>query len=198
MAETIPLVNRRGMLKGQITRIFNYTQKPRENINQIKVQKDYLLEIFASFDEIQTSIEDIIGITEEEEKYRGEVEELYYKTIASCEKLIKEEYFTENDHYVRSGGNYVFNNSATGSNQVPSFNTSLAPVVKLAALKIPKFTGTYAEWSAFNDIFTASVYNNDTLPEIQKFFFLRSSLGGESEKSLQCLETSAENYKTAW
>jgi len=78
------------------------------------------------------------------------------------------------------------------------FNMSLAPAVNLAALKIPKFTGTYAEWSAFNNIFTALVHYNDTLLEIQNVFYLRSSLGDEAEKGLQCLETSVENYKTEW
>lgn len=176
MTDTTALTNRRGMLKGQITPILNYMQD-RENINitQIKARKERLVELFTSFDEVQTSIEDSIGITDEEEKYRGEVEELYFKTIASCEKLIKEEYPTENN--IRNN-EYVFNNSATGSNQIPSSNTTLVPSVKLAALKIPKFTGAYAEWAAFNDIFTALAHNNEALSEVQKFFYMRSSWGG--------------------
>lgn len=170
MTDTTAHINRRGTLKGQITRILNYTQDIRENIDMtqvkaVKARKERLVELFASFDEVQTSIEDSIGITEEGEKYRGEVEELFFKAIASCEKLIKEEYPTEDSI---QNNEYVFNNSTAGSNEVPSSNTTLAPSVKLAALKIPKFTGLYAVWAAFNDIFTMLVHNNEALYKIQK------------------------------
>lgn len=67
----------------------------------------------------------------------------------------------------------------------------------MATLKIPTLTSVCTQWSTFNDIFTALVHNNETMSEIQKFFYLRSSMGGEAEKSLKYLETSAENYKTA-
>jgi hypothetical protein len=36
------------------------------------------------------------------------------------------------------------------------------------------------------------------MSEIQKFFYLREALEGDAEKSLQCLGTTAENYKIAW
>lgn len=85
----------------------------------------------------------------------------------------------ENCCYVGSRGGYVLNNSVVGNNYVPSFNTSFAPAVKLAALKISEFTDIYAECLTFNVIFTTLVYNNETL---SKFFFLRSSLGGEAGK----------------
>lgn len=199
MAEMNSLINRRGIIKGQITRILSYTQGEKINIeiNQIKNRHDRLKELFEAFEEVQSSIEEDTGLTDDSEKYRAEVEELYYITKANCDKIIKEEEPLGNNNHTRSNGEN-FNNSTADSNQVPSLNSSFTPAVKLAALKIPKFTGSYAEWATFCDIFTALVHNNDTLTEIQKFFYLRSSLGGEAEKSLRCLETSAENYKTAW
>lgn len=199
MAGLAALVSRRGVIKGQITRILSYTQGERNNleVSQIKNRKNRLKELFESFDEIQSSIEEENGLTEEGETYRAEIEELYYNTMANCEKIIKEMEPPENTNHAHINRE-TFNNSVNNSNQVPSINSSLTPSVKLAALKIPKFTGSYEEWATFSDIFTALVHENDTISDIQKFFYLRSSLGGDAEKSLQCLETSAENYRTAW
>lgn len=82
MAELTALVSRRGMLKGQITRILSYTQGERINIeiNEIKIRKNRLGGLFDSFEEIQSSIEEETGLIEEGEKYRAEVEKMFYTT----------------------------------------------------------------------------------------------------------------------
>ena len=44
----------------------------------------------------------------------------------------------------------------------------------------------------------ALVHNNNSLSDIQKFFYLRSSLSGDAERSIQCLQTTSDNYQKAW
>lgn len=159
-------------------RILNYTQDSKKNIDIILVKypKWSTERIFESLNEFQASIEKITRLTEGE-KYREEVKELYFLTLVSCEKLIKEEHPKEKIGKVRNREDYVLIKCATGSNHFPSVNTLFASPEKLAALIIPKFTGTYAECSTFNDIFTVLVLNNKILSEFQKFFYLRSLLG---------------------
>lgn len=68
----------------------------------------------------------------------------------------------------------------------PSEHLIAPPFIKLAALQIPTFSGEYAEWSSFCDIFNALVRSNNLLIyNIQKFFYLRSSLSGDAEKSVK-------------
>ena len=47
-------------------------------------------------------------------------------------------------------------------------------------------------------IFLALVDRNDELSAIEKFFHLRASLSGEALGSIQCLETTVNNYAVAW
>ncbi|KAF0702325.1 DUF1758 domain-containing protein [Aphis craccivora] len=79
-----------------------------------------------------------------------------------------------------------------------SINPNVNSIVKLAPLEIPQFSGAYTEWAAYHDIFSALVYNNDKISDIQKFFYLRSSLSGDAESVIRCLQTTADNYNAAW
>lgn len=72
------------------------------------------------------------------------------------------------------------------------------PAVKLAALNVPTFGGNDQEWASFFDIFSALIDENSALSSIEKFFYLRASLSGEALTSIQCLETTANNYTVAW
>lgn len=75
---------------------------------------------------------------------------------------------------------------------------SMSSIIKLTAMDITKFSGVYAEWSSFFDIFSALVHNNDALSDIQKYFYLRLSLSGHFEKAIQCYKITAYNYQLAF
>ena len=42
------------------------------------------------------------------------------------------------------------------------------------------------------------IHENDSLPEIQKYHYLKSSLSGEAERLVSNLPMTANNYKIAW
>lgn len=46
-------------------------------------------------------------------------------------------------------------NGSLKASTVSTGASKVMPMVKLAPLEIPNFTGVYSEWSAFHDIFSA-------------------------------------------
>lgn len=89
-------------------------------------------------------------------------------------------------------------NDSSEASTVLASMSKFMPMVKLAPLEIPNFTGIYSEWSAFHDIFCALVLQNSSLTDIQKFFYLRSSVSGDAQKTIHFLDTTSDNYKIAW
>lgn len=64
---------------------------------------------------------------------------------------------------------------------------------------VPTFSGSYYDqWLSFCDSFESIINSNSSLSKNDKFQYLRSSLAGEALQSIQCLETSPENYDLAW
>jgi hypothetical protein len=49
----------------------------------------------------------------------------------------------------------------------------------------------------FWDQFEAAVHNNETLPDVQKFTYLRSVLGGVAYQTIDGLEVTGANYNHA-
>lgn len=62
--------------------------------------------------------------------------------------------------------------------------------VKLPSLILPTFSGFYDEWMQFHDIFRSLIDCDKGLTNIQKFYYLKSSLKGEAAAILDSLEVS--------
>ncbi|XP_018373378.1 PREDICTED: uncharacterized protein LOC108767813 [Trachymyrmex cornetzi] len=56
----------------------------------------------------------------------------------------------------------------------------------------------YEEWHPFFGIFDSLIHSNDTLNDIQKFHYLKSSLKGDAAETIQSLEITGANYGDAW
>jgi hypothetical protein len=95
-------------------------------------------------------------------------------------------------------------NDAKSSEQVHSTgaleqgSSNMHNSLNLPAIKLPNFSGQYDRWISFSDMFKAMVHENDTLPEIQKFHYLKSALSGEPEGLISNLPMTANNYIIAW
>lgn len=70
--------------------------------------------------------------------------------------------------------------------------------IKLPSLTLPIFSGQYSQWLLFKDSFTSAINNNQSITDVQRFQYLRSSLKNEALHVIEALETSGENYKIAW
>lgn len=63
---------------------------------------------------------------------------------------------------------------------------------------IPKFSGEYAQWPTFLDLFKGAIHDNPVLTKAQKMQQLKGKLRGEAERLIQHLNVSSDNYDTAW
>ncbi|XP_058840968.1 uncharacterized protein LOC131696445 [Topomyia yanbarensis] len=95
---------------------------------------------------------------------------------------------------------------AKNKNLVPSVSsspsTSRGPSsssqVRLPDVKLPVFSGNLDSWLNFHDLFVSLVHSSVELSNIQKFYYLRSSLSGDALKLIQTIPLSANNYVVAW
>lgn len=69
--------------------------------------------------------------------------------------------------------------------------------VKLPEISIPLFCGNISEWESFYQLFSALIFNDTTLTDIQKFIYLKSFLKGEPLKLIEALTLTHDNFKTA-
>lgn len=70
--------------------------------------------------------------------------------------------------------------------------------VKLPLINLPNFFGTYEGWLPFREGFTALVLGNESLNNVQKFYYLLSCLKGDSMQVIQSLKVTDNNFPVAW
>ncbi|XP_013172758.1 PREDICTED: uncharacterized protein LOC106121591 [Papilio xuthus] len=76
--------------------------------------------------------------------------------------------------------------------------TSTSTEIKLPAIQIPTFSGSYTDWPSFRDLFTSIVHKNTTLDNVQKLHYLKSLVAGEAEQLLRSITITNDNYIKAW
>lgn len=52
--------------------------------------------------------------------------------------------------------------------------------IRLPKIELPTFSGAYNEWYPFFDTFNSLINSNNQLNDIQRFYYLKSSLKGEA------------------
>ncbi|XP_062716571.1 uncharacterized protein LOC134291992 [Aedes albopictus] len=88
--------------------------------------------------------------------------------------------------------------------QTPSSSSMAVPAapsssrVMLPDIKLPTFGGKLMQWITFRDTFRSLIHNNESLPSIYKFTYLRTSLFGEALQEISSIEMTASNYRIAW
>ena len=69
--------------------------------------------------------------------------------------------------------------------------------LKLPRIELPKFSGDVLKFQNFWDQFEAAVHDNDDLPNVQKFTYLRSVLTGNALQTIEGFEVTGANYQPA-
>lgn len=69
---------------------------------------------------------------------------------------------------------------------------------KLPKISLPKFSGDYLDWISFQDIYDSLVHSNNSIPKVQKFYYLKGSLTGEAANLIKTISASEANYDSAW
>ncbi|KMQ84171.1 hypothetical protein RF55_18256, partial [Lasius niger] len=73
-----------------------------------------------------------------------------------------------------------------------------APKTALPCIKLQNFSGAYADWPSFRDLFQSVIGENASISNIERFHYLRSCLQGPAEKLIRPLAVTGENYNRAW
>ena len=69
--------------------------------------------------------------------------------------------------------------------------------LKLPKLDLPKFDGSYSQWSSFVDPFDGAVDSMTSLTDSQKLFYLKGLLTGEAARLLTSVNVTDANYSVA-
>ncbi|XP_058456568.1 uncharacterized protein LOC131433965 [Malaya genurostris] len=149
---------------------------------QVQVRLEHLASLWSDFNKVQAELEslDETGI-EQQFKHRSSFESAYYK--------VKGFLLTLNKTPVTP--------CASGSPYAGHFPPS-ASHVRLPDVKLPVFSGNLDNWLNFHDLYLSLVHSSAELSNIQKFYYLRSSLSGDALKLIQTIPISANNYVVAW
>ena len=69
--------------------------------------------------------------------------------------------------------------------------------MKLPALDLVSFTGSYSEWTSFIDLLDATVHANTHLTKSQKLQYLKYAVKGDAAKLISNLLITEANYEIA-
>ncbi|KAJ8912395.1 hypothetical protein NQ315_013461 [Exocentrus adspersus] len=175
MADLDKLIRKRAVAKGNLTRFKHFVEnldKENPDLLQLELRLKKLDLCWQSFCEIQTEIE--LLDESEGEMERQNFENDYFKYEAMAQRLLKPKVGSKSDEEVKPRN------------------------MKLPEINLPTFNGEYSKWLYFKNSFNSVIHLNKSLPTIQKFHYLRSSLQGAAANVISSLEITEENYEVAW
>lgn len=82
--------------------------------------------------------------------------------------------------------------------QSASIPSNSKPSVRLPVMDLPKFDGDYDKWENFRDMFLALIHNDESIDNIQKFYYLTSALTAVAAKVIKSIKITSDNYQLAW
>ncbi|KAJ8716672.1 hypothetical protein PYW07_003299 [Mythimna separata] len=189
--EAKTLIKRCASYKAKLTLFENYLQTvescdslSRLQINELNVRLSKIEEIYTDFDSIQCDIENSMEIPDEQYKEREAFETKYFGTVARARDLL-----------APAAGVVGSARSGTGS-----CCTALegGPKLALPTIHLPSFSGQYHDWLEFRDTFSSLIHLDKSIPNINKFHYLRAALKDSAAVVIQSLEFSSDNYEVAW
>ncbi|XP_036144956.1 uncharacterized protein LOC118646364 [Monomorium pharaonis] len=69
---------------------------------------------------------------------------------------------------------------------------------RLPDLSLPKFSGDYAAWPAFRDLFVSIILFNQQLTDVEKLHYLRTSLEGAAARAVSGLPMTDDSLGPSW
>lgn len=198
------LIRKRGTLKGRLTSFEKYvssfsgvTTCNEVQALELKLRMDKMNEVFSEFDNIQNSIETKVDDYDDQERtaneiQREEFESQFYRSMARAEELHRS--FDKPKTSKSCSSSSSSQNHGDGT--VKQSNSLKG--IKLPTIQIPSFSGDYSNWLEFRDTYVSLIHSNMSITSIQKFHYLRASLGGSAAQIIGALEFSASNYTVAW
>jgi len=94
---------------------------------------------------------------------------------------------------------HTINVKAESLTKSPSSNSTQANTnLRLPPIKLPVFNNKPTEFKHFFDTFNSLVLNNETLDNIQRYYYLLSVMTDEAHELIENLPVTADNFPIAW
>ncbi|XP_062535559.1 uncharacterized protein LOC134204764 [Armigeres subalbatus] len=151
-------------------------------------------------DEIPVRLESLSKLWSDYNEAQSELESL---DETALDAHIKERTTMESSYY-RIKGFLLAQNKAPLNRSVSSLLQLEAQLpmstsqVRLPDVKLPVFDGKLENWLVFHDLYVSLVHSSTGLSNIQKYYYLRSSLSSSALQLIQSIPISADNYTVAW
>lgn len=180
-SEIKKLRNRRGVVKGALTRIRTFIREfdfATQAVSLLEFRQEELPLINAKFDSVQSELELISIDMENEEEERREFENFYFEARSQIQEIISAH---------RAASSTVHNTSFG--------NTSFVSRAHLPPIDLPFFDGNIQNWKSFFDVFNTMAHKEENgYPPVQKFYHLRSHLTGQALELVQNIPMTENNY----
>ena len=217
------LIRKRAPLISKLTRFETFIERPSEELDkeQTKSKIAKLERTLENFEIIQPEIEALVSESQLEIEYseRADFEDSVSDNIARARKLIQcidlgnvsnraqnlalstnanlslielqnqallSQSLTANSDTVANSHDNALSNASRNDSHI-----------KLPAMHLPQFGGSYESWPGFSDSFKSAVHDNPSFRDTQKLIYLRSCLSGKALEKIESLETTAANYQVA-
>ncbi|XP_055584724.1 uncharacterized protein LOC129737588 [Uranotaenia lowii] len=170
------------------------------SFNLIKVFVDNYDEETQSI-EVPVRLENLGVLWTDYSKTQAELEASDVDDMDTLEQQFKQRSHFETEYYRVKGFLLAVNKNASTSYPLPVQSNAHFPAssqIRLPDVKLPVFNGSFEQWLNFHDLFVSLVHSSSDLSNIQKFYYLRSSLSGDALKLIQTIAISANNYPVAW
>ncbi|XP_055537555.1 uncharacterized protein LOC129725580 [Wyeomyia smithii] len=150
--------------------------------------------------EVPVRLENLVSLWTDFSKIQCELESL---DEANLDDQLKQRADIESQYYKVKGFLLAVNKSPSTPSVTPS-NISTAQYapsnsnIRLPDVKLPILSGSLDSWLNFHDLYISLVHSSQDLSNIQKFYYLRSSVAVDALKLIQTIPLSANNYPVAW
>ncbi|XP_024877039.1 uncharacterized protein LOC112457936 [Temnothorax curvispinosus] len=175
------LRHQRGTCKARLTHFETFItgfSESGEPVEALKAKIKFVQNSWSQFDRVQSQIETLDG----DDAERPVIEDRYCLLLGRARALV-------NTLTRPAGANREHADVGNANNGIK---------VKLPAMNLPVFDGNPEKWLEFRDSFQGLIDGNRELTNIQRMYYLRSSLKDRAAEVIQSLESSAENYPIAW
>jgi len=179
------LIKKRGIAKAKITSIKKFVEWIHGNIDIyiIRIRLEAKQQAWDDYNIVQDELEiedEAEGSSHADD--REVVTELYYELHATMSRLV-----------------HTVNVKAESLTKSPSSNSTQANTnLRLPPIKLPVFNNKPTELKHFFDTFNSLLLNNETLDNIQRYYYLLSVMSGEAHELIENLPVTADNFPIAW
>nr|CAI5867743.1 unnamed protein product [Callosobruchus analis] len=177
--------------KIKASRIDQNKQFSRAEIIALESRITEFQNLKAEFDTVQAEIEVLEDVDIEEQLVEREnFDADFYMYLSEAKEILEQLVWPVLGIMAQKGS------CAAGNTENSSAKFHSSP--QLSSIPVPKFNGNLDDWLSFGDTFISLIHTNNSLDNIQKFHFLRTSLVEDAGQVIADAEFSAEGYQVAW